>query len=326
MGYPEAYYTKAMSIIDERKRKNTAITEQRYIEITEKFPRAKEIRAILADTIHRLVGIITSGRPDAEKQIASLKDENLGLQEELKKILVNNGYPEDYLSEIYTCPACKDTGYVNGIRCECFKDELKKLAAQELSKSLPMGLTSFDNFNLSYYPEEKRDDLGGRTPRDIMKQNFDFCKDYADNFTPHSLSLLFTGGTGLGKTHLSLSIAREVIDKGYSVVYGSAPDLLRRIENQYFGNGDDEALETVKTCDLLIFDDLGAEINKQFYISCIYDIINSRLNYSLPTIVSTNLEAEEIQARYTDRIASRLLSMKRRLFCGKDIRVLNKSR
>ena len=110
-----------------------------------------------------------------------------------------------------------------------------------------------------------------------------------------------TGGTGLGKTHLSLSIAKKVIEKNYSVVYGSVPDLLRRIENAHFNKSEDETevINTLKECDL----------------------INSRTGYGKPTIVYTNLSGAELKKRYSDRIVSRLYSMKTLVFSGEDIRM-----
>ena len=125
-----------------------------------------------------------------------------------------------------------------------------------------------------------------------------------------------------------LSVAKKVIEKNYSVVYGSVPDLLRKIENAHFNKTEDDAevMNTLKECDLLLLDDLGAEFESQFYVSCLYELINTRLNYGRPTIVNTNLTGTELKKRYSDRIVSRLYSMKTLVFSGDDIRMKLKSR
>lgn len=327
MSYPSSYYSKAQEIIDSRRQKNSMQEAARYNEITEKLPQAAEILSSLAGTTARLANIILSDANDKKARIEALKNENLSLQDKLNRILVENGYPSDYLDRIFSCKECEDTGVANGKRCSCFLKALKQIASVELSKNLPMGLTCFESFDLRYYSDSSLPELNGRSPREIMKQNYDFCKEYAENFCLPYKGIIMTGGTGLGKTHLSLSVAKVVIDKGYSAVYGSVPDLFGKIEAAHFGKetGEGEVMQTIKECDLLVLDDLGAEFSSQFYVSCLYDIINTRLNFGRPVIVNTNLSASELQSRYSDRIASRLLSMKRMLFCGEDIRVKLKS-
>ena len=323
MSYPSAYYTEAQQIIDKRRFDNGMISTQRYNEIRAKLPEAAALFTRLGETTDRLVKIIIARPDNIEMQIEQLKNENLEMQDRLTDILVKNGYPADYLDEIYTCKICKDTGLDEKGRCKCFNEVLKQIAAKELSRSLPIGLTCFESFNLKYYDDTPKPELNGRSVHDIMQKNYDYCKDYAENFMLPYDSIFMTGGTGLGKTHLSLSIAKKVTELGFSVVYGSVPDLLRNIENAHFNRREDdnEIFSTINDCDLLVLDDLGAEFETQFYISCLYNIINSRLNFGRPTIISSNLTMSEIKKRYSDRMASRFLSMNCLLFSGEDIRV-----
>ena len=118
------------------------------------------------------------------------------------------------------------------------------------------------------------------------------------------------------------------MEKGYSVIYGSAPDLLRRIEKEHFGNAadDTDTLELLTTTDLLVLDDLGAEFESKFYVSAFYNIINDRMNRSLPTVISTNLDLAEMEKRYGERISSRISTMKMLMFVGSDVRFLKKRR
>ena len=151
-----------------------------------------------------------------------------------------------------------------------------------------------------------------------------FCKDYALDFSLESPSLFMHGATGLGKTHLSLAIANEAIARGYGVVYGSAPNMFSQLEREHFGRQynnertyEQELLET----DLLIIDDLGVEFSTPFTVSCVYNIINSRILSRKPTIIRTNLTPRELEDKYTQRITSRIIGGFVSLrFIGRDIR------
>ena len=73
--------------------------------------------------------------------------------------------------------------------------------------------------------------------------------------------------------------------------------------------------------DLLIIDDLGVEFSTQFTVSCVYNIINSRILSRKPTIISTNLTPRELEDKYTQRITSRIIGGFVSLrFIGRDIR------
>ena len=133
------------------------------------------------------------------------------------------------------------------------------------------------------------------------------------------------GGTGLGKTFLSASIARMVADRGYSVAYESAHHLFSKLEKNRF-NPDEESREQVAKlteCDLLIIDDLGTELPGNFVTAALYNLVNDRLLAGRAMIISTNLNIEESARRYSPQIASRLQgSFKRLTFVGEDIRVM----
>ena len=328
MAYPSNYYTKAQEIIDKRRFDNSVTIERRTRELHREIPEIGDIDRKLSSTIDVLAKIILSNSTDTAQKIENLKNENLELQRKMRELLRSHGYPEDYLDPIYNCKKCHDTGMGENGRCSCYNDALKTIDSNELSKSLPMGLTCFESFDLSLYSDQPKAELKNKSPRDIMKRNYDFCVSYAEDFLVPGDSIFMTGGTGLGKTHLSLSVAKKVIEKNYSVVYGSVPDLLRKIENAHFNKTEDDAevMNTLKECDLLLLDDLGAEFESQFYVSCLYELINTRLNYGRPTIVNTNLTGTELKKRYSDRIVSRLYSMKTLVFSGDDIRMKLKSR
>ena len=194
----------------------------------------------------------------------------------------------------------------------------------DLNSSSAMNLCSFDTFDLNFYPETV-EGTSGVSIRRIMENNYLFCEKYAREFRLPQPGILMNGGTGLGKTHLSLAVGKEVIEKGYSVIYGSAPDLLRKVEREHFRSGEEtDTAQLLYECDLLIIDDLGAEFESKFNDSVIYNLLNIRMNTGKPVIASTNFQTSELQKRYGDRIASRLFTMEILTFYGNDIRLMKK--
>ena len=75
-------------------------------------------------------------------------------------------------------------------------------------------------------------------------------------------------------------------------------------------------------CDLLIIDDLGTEVNNSFVTSSLFLCMNERQIRSKSTVISTNLSLDKLQATYSERIMSRLISNYKiiHLF-GEDIRI-----
>jgi DNA replication protein DnaC len=234
-----------------------------------------------------------------------------------------HGYPENYLDVIYKCPDCHDTGYAKGTFCHCLLALAGKIAAKELNQTAQIQLCQFETFSLDYYRGQKTEK--GSDCYQAMKKILHYCQHYAEHFNQNSPSILMFGKTGRGKTHLSLSIASVVIEHGYSVLYDSVINFLRRIEQEHFGKSDEDTntMELLLTCDLLILDDLGTEFDSAFYQSTIYNLINTRMNRSLPTIISTNLDYNGISHRYEERITSRIFATYFNLcFVGSDVRIL----
>lgn len=323
MKYEEAVYERAEKELALRKARAEKERERRHREVTEKIPEIIEIEREMAVTGLEAAKAIGMGKGKGEEYIERLKNFNLAAQERREKILTEAGYPKDYLTVKYSCPVCNDTGVVGGRMCRCYKNLIRTTAYERLSRISPLTVSRFEDINLSYYSSEPLEN--GIVPGRLMESNFNYCKNYAENFSKNSQSLILYGATGLGKTHLSLAIAGEVIKKGYGVIYGSAQNLLNRLENEKFGRitGGGDTLSLLLECDLLILDDLGAEFSTAFTLSAIYNIINSRMLASLPTIISTNLEPGDLDKKYDQRIASRILgSFTPVYFCGRDIRQL----
>ena len=320
MSYTTETYDKAQTILDRRKERATLEAQSRIDEISNKIPELKTIQTKLAQVgLNISKAFLTSKNPQAE--IDKLRIESLALQDRKKKILKENGYSEDALSIKYTCPACEDTGFIGGRRCKCYINLLKEIERAKIEKIAPIDECTFESFDTNYYPEEM-DGVCPKKKAEIIKEN---CKRYATSFTKRSKSLLFMGNTGLGKTHLSRAIANVVINRGYSVIYGTAQNILRDLQNENFGRTDNLRYfeNEILSTDLIIRDDLGTELKNQFTVSCLYNIINSRLCAKLPTIISTNYTFEELEEKYDQRITSRITGQYSTLILvGNDIRYI----
>ena len=326
MGYGKDVWDISKSILNDRRHHAQRGAEQREAALFKKIPKAYEIHRKIASCGTLAARAVLNGG-DAAKAIKELKEENLKLRKELKNLLIDNGYNEKYLDVQYACSRCEDTGFyeVNNITnlCECFKKLLAETAYEALNALSPLKLSTFETFQLNKYSRET--DEGRVVPYDRMAKIFKFCKDYALSFTASSSSLLMRGETGLGKTHLSLAIANEVIKKGYGVVYMSAPNLLSQLEKEHFSgrySNEEQTLSLLTDCDLLILDGLGTEFSTSFSVSAVYNIVNTRILHGKPIIFNTNYTIKELEKAYSQRFVSRVTGSNfiKLDFVGKDIR------
>jgi len=325
MAYSKKIYTIANQKLLARLDSANAAADYRRNMLFSKYPRLSEIERELST-----IGISTSKAvlkgDDAVASLNALKEKSLSLQQEFDNILTSNGYNKDYLKPQYACDKCNDTGYVETnnktIVCECFKKLLSDTACEELNKISPLSLSTFDSFNLNYYSHSA--DENGNIPYNRMLKIYDYCLNYAKTFRPNSKGILMKGMTGLGKTHLSLAIANEVISRGYSVVYVSAPDILSKLEHEHFSydyNEEQTLMQSLVECDLLIIDDLGTEFKTQFTSTVMYNLFNTRINAQKPVIINTNLTGAELERDYSQRFTSRIMATCDQLdFIGTDIR------
>lgn len=323
MAYRTDIIEQAKSVLKRREQKAQYDLEDRQAIAFEKCPELLEIKRKMALAGISVAKIMLEGG-DVQAQMERISNENLSLQAKRRELLKQNGFPEDYLKPQYFCPECEDTGFIDGRMCECHKKLLAEISFEKISEISAIKSSRFDNFRLDFYPEAP-DAKTGISPRRRMKEILDYCKCYADDFGRNSDSIFMYGATGLGKTHLSLAIAAKAIEKGYDVAYYSAPNLLAQLEREKFGRSTEttDLYDTILNCDLLIIDDLGSEFSTQFTVSEIYNIINTRITYRRPVIISTNLSSQELETKYSERITSRIIGCYTCLrFFGKDVRQL----
>ena len=327
MTYSKEIYKQAYKIIDDRRNFAQEIASKHTEEIYAKLPSVEDVnRRVAACSIDAARAVLKGAK--AKSELEKISQISLNLQQLRADILKDNGYPLNYMEPQYTCTQCNDTAYVekNGktVYCQCFLDLLKQCACEEINKLSPLKLSTFDNFNLEYYPYDSNTD--GVSPYTRMSKIFNYCKNFAKNFNGSGKSIIMRGATGLGKTHLSLAIANEVLNKGYYAVYVSAPSVLSKLHKLHFNHEFEEEqsiTDTLCSCDLLIIDDLGTEFPSPFTKATIYNIFNNRLLANKPMIINTNMTIRELESTYSQRFVSRIIGECDRLdFLGKDIRAL----
>ena len=325
MPYSNEIFNTAKDRLAERRQQALRLAEYKREQLFRDIPRLKEIDSELLSIGATIAKSMVS---DGADDIRALSERSLELQREQESILAEKGIDKSVTEPRFTCPYCDDTGYIeldnHTVICDCFKKLMADVAAEQLNTDLPLSRCTFDTFKLDYYSD--RQDENGRSAFNRMSNIYNYCVDYADNFTPHSKSLLLRGATGLGKTHLSLAIANEVIKKGMSVIYVSAPDILSKLEREHFSyqyGEQEDTFNSLLKCDLLIIDDLGTEFSSQFTVSCLYNLFNSRLLADKPVIINTNLKPSELLETYSQRFVSRVIGSCDRLeFIGEDVRTL----
>lgn len=308
---------QSYSIVFEKQRNTllhkTAALEAAIQKLQDTNPRFTQISKRLSQLGADLAITALSGNSEAVKALQSEMNELSSQRAAILKDAGINGIA-------YDCAACRDTGYINGKICDCIHTAAKTLIIEELSKSLPLSECSFENFDLSYYQDA---DIDGANPRKRMTAILKLCKDYVLNFSPRkSESLLFMGDTGLGKTHLTLSIVSELLNRGFDVIYGAAYNLFTEMETEHFSHHTNTKYNAAINCDLLVIDDLGGEFASPYIQSLLYNIVNTRDLAGLPTIINTNLAMGDIANKYTPRVASRLIKYTAKKFIGSDIRQL----
>lgn len=321
MAYSAEVIQKARSRLAEAKAQRESENLRRLTQAYQAVPRLKQIDLELRRTMAQAARAVFSAGGDVKKRMEQVRQENQALQQE-RQALIAEHFEPGYLDDAPICVHCGGSGYVGSEMCQCLAELCRQEQRRELTL-LAAGQESFNQFRLDYYPD-RTDPQNGVNIRSVMERTFQICKSYAAEFSQKSGNLLFSGGTGLGKTFLSACIARTVADRGYSVVYESASHLFSKLERARF-SGDEQArrdAEKYSACDLLIVDDLGTEMGGQFTTSALYTLLNDRILEGKSTIISTNLNTAELERRYNAAIASRLRGNFRRLaFLGEDIRL-----
>jgi DNA replication protein DnaC len=286
-------------------------TEEIYNEI----PELRDIDQTIASGSIKYAKLLLE---DNHVALEDLRETNRALSQKKKALLKEHGYPDDYLQPKYSCPDCRDTGYIGSEKCHCFKQAIVNLLYSQSGLKNTLDQENFSSFDLDYYSDEKSDydDTVSATPYENARRALTECKSFVDNFDNEYKNLLIFGKTGVGKTFLANCIAKGLLDTAHTVIYLTSFQLFDMLEKYTFrkyggDNSLDEGeagLDYILDADLLIIDDLGTELTNSFITSRLYLCLNERDLRRKSTVISTNLSLTDLNNNYSERIFSRIMN------------------
>ncbi len=301
MALSDSRFNEIMSGYEAVRTKNAKILAERKASMRRDVPGFTELEKEIADTATESAERYIRGDDSA---IADLKKKIEVLSQKKADFLRSAGYPVNWLSPIYECPDCKDTGYIGTEKCHCLR---QKLINALYAQSNIMEVLEKENFSTC------RMDLFSDNVRPDMEKAFEDAKNFVKSFANTYTNMLFLGNVGSGKTFLSNCIAKAMLDEGYSVVYFSAFRLFRALADHTFRKNaetaeDNDFYRNIFDADLLIIDDLGTEAVNSFVRSELFLILNERNLRRRSTIISSNLDLARLKEDYSERSFSRILS------------------
>ncbi len=327
MALSNSEYNLIMREYEERRYKSKWEQDMRIKEVYEKIPRIKEIQdeistVAVSNMKNRLLGISGSGNSTTEE----LRNRINMLVKEKEILMKKNGYSPDYIKQEYVCTDCKDTGYIENEKCHCLKDKITELLYKRSNLKEILEKENFGTFKISLYSDTFIDNVTGAKASDNIRNVLNKCKGFVENFGSEFENLFIYGETGVGKTFLSNCMAKEIMDKSYSVIYVSAIHMFDMLADEQFGRSDGmygTGSSDFINCDLLIIDDLGTELVNTFTSSALFNCLNERFLRRKPVIISTNLSIGDIRNIYSERVFSRIASNYTMLkVFGEDLRIV----
>lgn len=317
MPLTNAQYDQILHQYEERQRKRRRELDSRRERVYSRIP---DYRRLEEETASLSVSQGKKLLLGEENALQDLHNSLADLRAKREHLLLEAGFPADFLNPPFICPDCQDTGYVGGTKCHCFRQAEISLLYEQSGISEMLQNNNFSRLSYDYHTGEDRIHF---------EKAVETCKDFVKNFDSDYHNLFFYGTVGTGKSFLSGCVAKELIDTGHSVIYFSATGLFDLLSTAAFDFKNREehknAYADLYQCDLLIIDDLGTELTNQFTASQLFSLLNERAIGKKAVIVSTNLSLRELQDRYSDRIFSRITSnFKVCKLTGPDIRMYQK--
>lgn len=319
-----------LSQYNQKKLKAEIDARHRKEELYNKYPKLQNIDDKLSSLAISTTKTIIANND--KTLLDSLNHEIENLRKEKENLLKTLQISEDYFKPHYECNICKDSGYITNkdftvSMCNCLK---QRIYDEQYNKANISNLDTqnFETFTDTLYSDEINENKyhAKVSPKENINIIKNICLKFIENFDDkNQKNLLFTGNTGLGKTFLSSCIANEIIKKGKNVLYQTAPVMLDSIIDYRFGKTkDSNIIDSILNVDLLIIDDLGTESMNNMKFAELFNIINTRLlnqKKITKTIISTNLNLNNLYKNYDERIVSRIVGYYDICyFFGEDIR------
>lgn len=313
---------KATLILAERRRENKENQRKRIREIYSKIPQIEAIDKLIKEVGFSSLKLASNNmdtRPSEEKINKLIKEK--------QKLLKENGYPLDFMDIKYHHDICKDTGFVGTKECSCRKQLIIDDNYEKSGLKSAINRENFRTFNLNLFSKNPYMNFS-ISPYENMANIVKEIKAYINNFEKETGNIFIWGDVGRGKTFLINSIAKELLDKNFSVVYMTSTKLFKFLNDYYWAFEDrrenlEDLYEMIFDCDLLIVDDLGAETHRSTDQSNLFDVVNERMNKGLPIILSSNLDEDMIREMYGPRVFSRILGNNSKTYeiFGEDLRL-----
>lgn len=316
----KSYHSNIMKIYEKIREDDKKALSLRKEEIKKNLPEVLNIQNEIGKLSLRLSINILNNTEDKDIYLKELHQKISNLRIKKAHLLTSNNYPVNYLDISYKCTKCKDTGFIGNKKCSCYKQKLIKFYYSKSDFKNMLVKNNFDNFNFQLYSSAKSE--GNPTsPRKNIEKIASIAWKYIENFSNSNENLLFYGSAGTGKTFLSNCISRELIDRGFLVIYRTSESLIQDLRDIRFNNNE-ELKDILMNCDLLVIDDLGSEQITDFSKTELFNLLNKKLLKQNKMLVSTNYDLEEILKCYSERISSRLLGeFTLYKFFGEDIRI-----
>ncbi|MCR5609047.1 MAG: ATP-binding protein, partial [Lachnospiraceae bacterium] len=273
MALNNSQYNSILRLYDAKQFNIRRNIDERTAEIYKRIPQFKALDEEIVNNSVKCTrqNLLDTDTNNNKMRLKELKKANLLIMKKKEELLLEHGYPKDYLSPDFECKDCKDTGFIDGKRCHCFNQAVINLLYSESLINNALNNENFSTFRYDYYSDEAIDPALGITPYENINKVLDKCHSFVNSFDSEyqkrvHKNLLIYGNTGVGKTFLANCIAKEILDKGHSVVYITASELFetlgknsfdRRSENSYMYSS---KADYINTCELLIIDDLGTEL------------------------------------------------------------------
>ncbi len=323
----ETPYALAMKELKQRRESNKAEQHRRIGEVRSKNPDYTRIEQGMAEQGSSLARRVLEG----SSSIADIAAAIQGYRKERCDLLTALGLSPDYLEDLYTCPHCRDTGFLeSGSRCACLKQLIERYTLANANLTEYMKEQTFDRFNFSLFSKQPALE-NGHQPAAVITRAYEKGLKFAETFDSTHSNLLLLGPAGTGKTFLSGCIANYALARGKSVYYQTAFTLFDLLEKLKFGRIPEEEQEKAEAiaryiyeADLLIIDDLGTEFVSGYSTAALFDLINNRLIHGKSVILSSNLSLKGLEQLYSQRVTSRLMGSYEVIpFVGKDLRMKN---
>ena len=300
MSLTNPQYDRIFRQYEEKQRVGRLEAERRRAGVYERIPKYRELEDTVASLSvaqgKKLLSGDNTALEELRKNIADMKEQK-------KRLLLDAGFPGDYLDPVFSCPDCQDTGYINREKCHCFRQAEISLLYEQSGIQDMLKQNNFELLSYEYYSGEALA---------LFQNAVKTCQSFIKNFNSDYHNLFFYGTVGTGKSFLSCCVAKELMDQGHSVIYFGATGLFDLLSGAAFHtkNRDERqnAYSDLYRCDLLIIDDLGTELTNQFTSSQLFSLLNERHLGKKSTLISTNFTLAQLRDRYSDRIFSRITS------------------